>query len=317
MSETPILETHIANYPLFRSGKVRESYDLGDRLLIIATDRISAFDQVMPTGIPGKGQVLNQLSAFWFDNTRSIVENHYCSADLDALPDLLPAECARYAGRSMIVEKARRIDIECVVRGHIAGSAWTEYLTHGTVAGISQQRGMLESEKLVQPVFTPAIKNESGHDQNISIIRLREIIGSDLADRLEQHSLDLYAYAYNFARERGVIIADTKFEFGFTGDRLIVIDEMLTPDSSRFWDAATFAPGAGQPSLDKQYLRDWLISTGWDREPPAPLLPGEVVSGTVSRYLEAFERLTGKAFNITRDDDQELAYRHSVRVSVT
>lgn len=317
MNNTAVLATHLEQYPLYRKGKVRESYDLGGNLLFIATDRISAFDQIMPSGIPDKGRILNQLSAFWFDLTQSIVENHYQSADLGSVLNLLPDERTRYAGRSMIVEKAERIDIECVVRGHIAGSAWTEYLAEGTVAGIVHKPGLIEAEKFPEPVFTPAIKNDRGHDENISITRLRELIGSDLAARLEQYSLDLYAFAYDYAQERDVIVADTKFEFGFAGDRLLVIDEMLTPDSSRFWDAATFNPGSGQASFDKQYLRDWLLSSGWDREPPAPALPDEIVAGTGSRYLEAFARLTGPPIVVAHDNKAAAAGRHLERMNST
>lgn len=299
MNESPILETHLQRYPVFRKGKVRDGYDLGDSLLFIATDRISAFDMVMPTGIPEKGKILTQFSAFWFEQTAAIAGNHIVSTGLESAPNLLPEERTRYAGRSMIVQKAERIDIECVVRGHISGSAWNEYRSQGIVAGISQRPGLRESEQFSAPLFTPAIKNDFGHDENISVNRLRDMIGADLAFRLERISLDLYSFAYDYARTRGVIIADTKFEFGFVDEQLMVIDEMLTPDSSRFWDAATFAPGAAQSSFDKQYLRDWLTSSDWDREPPAPALPAEIVQGTVDRYREAFERITGKAFKST------------------
>ena len=314
MNEPTLHESQLEHYPLFRRGKVRESYDLGDSLLFIATDRISAFDQIMPTAIPGKGEILNQLSAFWFDKTVSIVENHYRSAGLESVPDLLPTEREQFAGRSMIVEKAERIDIECVVRGHIAGSAWTEYLAHGAVAGIAQQPGLLESEKLPNPIFTPAIKNDSGHDENISVARLREMIGFKLATLLERHSRELYDFAYDYASSRELIIADTKFEFGFAGGRLIVIDEMLTPDSSRFWDKATFAPGASQASFDKQYLRDWLISSGWDREPPAPQLPEHVVQGTLDRYIEAFERIMDRQFESANGLQSMTIGQHAERV---
>jgi phosphoribosylaminoimidazole-succinocarboxamide synthase len=313
VNEPALLATQLEHYPLFHKGKVRDSYDLGDRLLIIASDRISAYDQVIPTGIPTKGEVLTQLSAFWFDRTRPIVENHLISTDLNTLPELHPAECARYAGRSMIVRKAERIDIECVVRGHISGSAWVEYQDRGTVAGIDQPSGTLESAPFPEPIFTPAIKNDCGHDENISIAQLRGLVGSDLAEHLEQKSLELYTFAYDHAKSCGVIIADTKFEFGFVDDELIVIDEMLTPDSSRFWDAATFSPGESQASFDKQFLRDWLMASGWDREPPAPELPDEVVSGTIDRYREAYVRLTGEPF-VARSD-QKLV--HSERVAIS
>jgi phosphoribosylaminoimidazole-succinocarboxamide synthase len=301
VNEAPLLTTKLEHFQAFHKGKVRESYDLGDNLLIIATDRISAYDQIMPTGIPGKGKVLNQLSAFWFGLTNSIVDNHLVSTDLESLP-LLPAERERYAGRSMIVTKAERVDIECVVRGHLSGSAWSEYLRSGTVAGIRQRPDMSESEQFPVPIFTPAIKNDRGHDENISIEQLRDLHGADLAYRLEEASLALYSYAHDYALDRGIIIADTKFEFGFVSGKLIVIDEILTPDSSRFWDAAAFAPGSAQASFDKQYLRDWLTTSGWDREPPAPTLPADVVEGTIRRYDEALERLTGRQVELGSDN---------------
>jgi phosphoribosylaminoimidazole-succinocarboxamide synthase len=316
VNEAPLLTTQLENYRPLHKGKVRESYDLGDNLLIIATDRISAYDQIMPTGIPGKGKVLNQLSAFWFGQTSSIFDNHLVTTDLDSLA-LLPLELELYSGRSMIVRKAERVDIECVVRGHLSGSAWSEYRERGTVAGITRDPGMLESERLPAPIFTPAIKNDRGHDENISIDRLRDLHGADLAYRLEEASLALYSFAHDYALDRGIIIADTKFEFGFVSGQLIVIDEILTPDSSRFWDAEAFSPGLAQESYDKQYLRDWLTSSGWDREPPAPILPAHVIEGTIRRYHEAFERLTGRQVDSSRDGTVVDSNHRAERVNAT
>ncbi len=279
---------------LFSRGKVRDTFDLGDRLLIVATDRISAFDVVLPTGIPDKGRVLTQMSAFWFDKVEHVVPTHYIRlADrtaADALPFPLPPE---YIGRSMIVHKARRLDVECIVRGYISGSAWAEYRKSGTVCGIHLPGGLQESDALPEPIFTPSTKAETGHDENISYEQLVETIGAEAANVVKLRSLAVYSFAAQYARERGIIIADTKFEFGYLGDEIILIDEVLTPDSSRFWPADRYKPGGPQPSYDKQYVRDWLDSTGWKHEPPAPELPPEVVETTARRYREAFTTLTG------------------------
>ena len=290
-----------ANLPLtlFRRGKVRDTYDLGDKLLIIATDRISAFDFVLPCGIPDKGAVLSQLSAFWFEKTKQIAPNHLIKAidSADSLKPYLPPEVSlpnHVAGRAMIVHKADRIPVECVVRGYLSGSAWAEYKESGTISGISLSKGLEESQELPQPLFTPTTKAESGHDQPLSKDELENLAGKSTAQGLEEKSLAIYQYARNYAQSRGIIIADTKFEFGFTDGKLILIDELLTPDSSRFWDASQYTVGRSQPSFDKQPVRDWLVASGWNKQPPAPILPPEVIEATTHRYREAYRRLTGR-----------------------
>jgi phosphoribosylaminoimidazole-succinocarboxamide synthase len=288
-----LTQISLQGYPRFHSGKVRDTFDLDDRLLIVASDRISAFDVIMPNGIPGKGAALTKLSIFWFAQTSGIVANHFISDDLTTLPQLSASERAELSGRAMIVRRAQRIDFECVVRGYISGSAWKEYQSTGSVAFVPMPGGLRESDRLAEPIFTPAVKNDLGHDENISVTELRDRIGADLTAELERLSIALYTSAAAHAAERGIIIADTKFEFGFAGDDLIVIDEMLTPDSSRFWVAAAWEPGGPQESFDKQFLRDWLLASGWNREPPAPVLPEEIISGTRQRYEEAVARLTG------------------------
>jgi len=276
-------------------GKVRDTYDLGDRLLIVATDRISAFDVVLPTGIPDKGKVLSQMSAWWFDRTREVVPNHFLRlADgtaADDLPFALPPELV---GRSTIARKARRVDVECIVRGYLSGSAWAEYKQWGTVNGVNMPSGMTESEQFAEPLFTPTTKAEEGHDEPMSMSDLIQEVGPEPAQVLRVRSISLYQFAAAYARERGIIIADTKFEFGWLDDELIVIDEILTPDSSRFWAVADYKTGGPQPSFDKQYVRDWLAQSGWDKEPPAPELPPDVVQGTTERYREAYRLLTGQ-----------------------
>jgi phosphoribosylaminoimidazole-succinocarboxamide synthase len=276
-------------------GKVRDTYDLGDgRLLIVATDRISAFDVVLPTGIPDKGRVLSKLSAWWFERTSSVVPNHFIRlADgtaADDLPFELPPDLA---GRSTIVRKAERVDIECVVRGYLAGSAWAEYKQYGTVNGVKLEKGLLESQQLPEPMFTPTTKADEGHDQPMTFSDVMQEVGPEAAQVLRLRSLALYQFAAAYARERGIIIADTKFEFGYIDGELHVIDEVLTPDSSRFWPVEGYQPGRPQPSFDKQYVRDWLAQSGWDKQPPAPELPLEVVEGTSRRYKEAYRLLTG------------------------
>ncbi len=287
----------LATLPLFRSGKVRDTYDMGENLLMVASDRVSAFDVVLPTPIPGKGRILSELSRFWFEKTRHIVPNHFVASGVPAVDGGAPEVDPDLSARSMVVRKAERIDIECVVRGYLAGSGWAEYSTHGTLAGIPLATGLRQAERLRRPVFPPAMKNDSGHDENISVDRLRQVVGSDLAADLERISVELYAFAADFARDRGIILADTKFEFGMVDGTLTLIDEALTPDSSRFWDAAGYQPGHDQPSFDKQPLRDWLLQSGWNREPPGPELPPEVVASTVRRYREAFRRLTGQTID--------------------
>lgn len=279
--------------PLYAKGKVRDIYDLGDHLLMVATDRISAFDVVMERPIPGKGIVLTGLSVFWFGATEHIVPNHLVSADPEAFPVELRAHRHLLLGRAMLVKKARRVDIECVVRGYLAGSAWTEYQQHGTVAGEPMPPGLLESQKLPQPIFTPSTKADTGHDENISVARMIELVGMDLTLKLQELSLALYRHAEEYSRRRGLILADTKFEFGLLDGDVILIDEVLTPDSSRFWPADSYHPGGPQPSFDKQYLRDYLVSVGWNKEPPPPPLPDEVVARTAEKYREAYFRLAG------------------------
>ena len=292
--QSVVTETNIAGLPLLARGKVRDIYDLGDSLLIVATDRISAFDVVLPNGIPHKGAILTQLSAFWFEQTSDIIGNHIIATAPDAFPPELRPIAKEMGGRAMLVHKARRIEVECIVRGYISGSAWAEYVQHGTVCGERMPGGLRESDRLPEPIFTPSTKAETGHDQNISTEQLAEMVGKSLATQLEEKSLAVYRRAEKVARERGIIIADTKMEFGFLGDELILIDELLTPDSSRFWAVNDYQPGRSQPSFDKQYVRDWLIEVGWNKEPPAPALPPEVVRRTSEKYLEAYQRLTGK-----------------------
>jgi phosphoribosylaminoimidazole-succinocarboxamide synthase len=282
-------------------GKVRDTYDLGKQLLIVATDRLSAFDVVLPCGIPDKGRVLNQISAYWFTETKKIAPNHVIEvvSAPGILDKYLPAN-KRFAypeylaGRSMIVKKVKRLPVECVVRGYLAGSAWAEYQKSGTAFGIPLPKNMLESQELPEPLFTPTTKAESGHDMPMDIEEMGKLIGVKIADTIKAKSLAIYNFARKQAISKGIIIADTKFEFGLEGDKLIVIDEMLTPDSSRFWDSRLYKPGQSQPSYDKQPVRDWLTRSGWNKEPPAPMLPPEVIESTSHIYRTAYERLTGK-----------------------
>jgi len=281
-----LLETNLPN--LYYRGKVRDTYDLGDRLLIIATDRISAFDSVLPSGIPDKGLVLNLLSAFWFQKTAHLVPNHFIEVvEEDALYPYV-------ARRSMIVRKARRIDIECVVRGYLSGAAWAEYKERSAVSDIPLPRGLRESEKLPEPIFNPTTKAASGHDKPLAIEEMKRLVGEGRTQELLEKSMIIYRYAHDYALERGIIIADTKMEFGLVDDEVILIDELLTPDSSRFWDASQYEVGRPQPSFDKQPVRDWLVASGWNKEPPAPMLPPDVIEQTTQRYREAYRRLTGK-----------------------
>lgn len=277
-----------------RHGKVRDIYDLGDSLLIVATDRISAFDVVLPNGIPGKGKILTALSVFWFNFFHRQVDNHLISADVKDFPQMLQPYKDQLKGRSMLVRKANVIPIECVARGYLAGSGWKEYQKSQTVCGIRMPPRLKQCDKLPAPIFTPATKEQSGHDINISYEEMIARVGAGLADELREKTLRLYTQAADYAAKRGVIIADTKFEFGTLPDgRVILIDEILTPDSSRFWPADEYEPGHDQPSFDKQFVRNWLESRDWDKTPPAPALPFEVVEGTRRRYLEAYQKLTG------------------------
>jgi phosphoribosylaminoimidazole-succinocarboxamide synthase len=288
-----LLDTHLP-FPK-RAGKVRDVYDLGDSLLIIATDRISAFDCIMPNGIPDKGKILTQLSLFWFDLVQGEFDNHLLSADVANYPAATRPHADLLRGRSMWVKKAQVVPIECVARGYLAGSGWKEYQQSQTVCGVALPPGLAHCQQLPQPIFTPATKEESGHDVNVSFDETAHLIGHDLAATLRDRTLRLYSRAAEHARSRGVTIADTKFEFGQLPDgSLIVIDEVLTPDSSRFWPADTYEPGHDQPSYDKQFVRNWLETQPWDKQPPAPKLPDDVVAGTRARYVEAYERLTGK-----------------------
>ncbi len=291
-----LIESKLPN--LIARGKVRDTHDIGDgRLLMVTTDRLSAFDVVLPTGIPDKGAVLTQLSAFWFERTADVLPNHFIRlADgtaADGLPFELPPE---FIGRSMIVRRARRVDVECVVRGYatLAGAGWDEYRETGTLCGMRLPPDLKESQELPEPIFTPTTKAESGHDQNLTYEQTEEMVGPEAANVLRTRSLALYNYGARYARERGIIIPDTKFEFGWVDDELIVIDEVLTPDSSRFWPLDGYQPGRVQPSFDKQFVRDWLIRSGWDRKPPAPELPPDIVEKTSEKYREAHRRLTGQ-----------------------
>jgi len=293
MANDPVLRLDLPGIPKLKSGKVREIFDLGEALLLVATDRISAFDCVMPNGIPRKGEVLTQLSFFWFERFAPLVQNHLLARPGDAWPTRLEPFAARLRGRSMVVKKARPLAIECVVRGYLAGSGWKEYRKSQTVCGIPLPPGLTESAELPEPIFTPATKAETGHDENISFERAAEIVGPDIAARVRDLSLRLYRDGRDYARQRGIIIADTKFEFGLHNDEIILIDEVLTPDSSRFWPADEYQPGQSQPSFDKQFVRDYLETLDWDKTPPAPALPRDIVAKTQQKYLEAYERLTG------------------------
>jgi len=297
----PILTTSIARRSPDRHGKVRDIYDFGDRLLIVATDRISAFDYVLGSGIPDKGRVLTQISAFWFDRTRAIVANHVLTTDPAQYPPEARDDSELLAGRSMLVRKTEPLAIECVARGYLSGSAWKDYLASGEVCGIRLPPGLRESDRLPEPIFTPATKAQSGHDINISEADAAAIVGRDIVARVRELTLRLYAEGAAHAESRGLIVADTKFEFGLlpfapslpVEERLIVIDEMLTPDSSRFWPRDGYRPGAPQPSFDKQFVRDYLERISWNKQPPVPSLPDEVVAKTREKYIEAFQRLTG------------------------
>jgi phosphoribosylaminoimidazole-succinocarboxamide synthase len=305
-----LLETNLP-LPLFRRGKVRDVYDLGDKLLIVSTDRISAFDVVLACGIPDKGKVLNQLSAFWFEETAHILPNHLIKVidSVDILRDVIArAESPKQSqwkgdssltpgtsliGRSMLVAKAERIPVECVVRGYLSGSAWAEYKETGRIGHINLPSGMKESQELSQPIFTPTTKSDTEHDRPLTNQDIKDLGIENIFEELEQKSLLIYCYARDYAKRRGIIIADTKFEFGFINGQLALVDELLTPDSSRFWDTSQYRVGYSQPSLDKQPVRDWLSASGWNKEPPAPMLPPEVIERTSKRYREVYSKLTG------------------------
>lgn len=286
-----VWETHFSGVPLRSRGKVRDLYELGDLLLIVATDRLSAFDVVLPTPIPDKGRVLTQLSLFWFETLRDVVPNHVLSST--DFPEQLAPYLDQLRGRAMLVRRTQLVPIECVVRGCLAGSGWKDYRSTGKVCGISLPAGLRESDRLPEPIFTPATKAATGHDENISFDQAVARVGGELAERLRAVSLQIYRRGAAYAEPRGIILADTKFEFGLLNGELIWIDEALTPDSSRFWPADRYQPGQAQPSFDKQYVRDYLERIGWSKQPPAPELPDEVVAATREKYLEAYRRLTG------------------------
>lgn len=289
-----LLSLDLPGIKKLRSGKVRELFDLGDRYLMVASDRLSAFDVIMPNGIPRKGEVLTQISHFWFEMFSALVPNHLLLRANDPLPPQLQPFADKIARRSMIVKKAQPLAVECIVRGYLAGSGWKEYKKSQTVCGQRLPAGLQESSALPEPIFTPSTKAETGHDENIPFAEAQKILGADLANQARDLSLKIYREARTYARQRGIIIADTKFEFGLFEGRLILIDEVLTPDSSRFWPADQYAPGKSQPSYDKQFVRDYLETLDWDKTPPGPHLPDEVVAKTTAKYLEAYEHLTGR-----------------------
>jgi len=294
-TERPIiLETQLNGVQPFAKGKVRDVYSLGEHLLFIATDRISAFDYILPTGIPDKGRVLTQLSIFWFDFLRDLIPTHFLTANVDEYPEQLRSYRNQIEGRSMLVKRAEMVQVECVARGYISGSGWKEYRQQGTVCGITLPAGLRESDKLAEPIFTPATKAQTGHDENISFEQTASLIGEDLAKRLRDLTLEIYTRAARYAETKGIIIADTKFEFGFVGNELVLGDEVLTPDSSRFWPAEFYRPGGAQFSFDKQYVRDYLESIQWNKQPPAPSLPVEVAEKTGEKYRQAYHILTDR-----------------------
>jgi len=289
-----ILETHLPGLEPYTRGKVRDVYQVADRLLIVATDRISAFDYILPTGIPDKGRVLTQLSIFWFDFLREMTPTHFLTARVEDYPEPLRRHAHQLEGRSMLVKRARMVDIECVARGYLSGSGWKEYQQHGTVCGIALPPGLRECDRLAEPIFTPATKAQTGHDENISFETMAGLIGASLAARLRDLTLEIYTRAARYAETKGILIADTKFEFGFVGSELVLGDEVLTPDSSRFWPAESYQPGGPQFSFDKQFVRDYLESIAWNKQPPAPPLPAEVAARTSEKYRQAYSVLTGR-----------------------
>lgn len=290
---TALTFTHLPDIPLYSRGKVRDVYDLDDRLLIVATDRISAFDCIMPNGIPGKGKILTEMSLFWFNYVHDIVPNHLVTARIDEYPEELRKYRDQLEGRSMIVRKAERIDVECVARGYITGSGWKEYRRYGSVCGIPLPAGLIEAQRLPETIFTPTTKAETGHDESISFETVTGMIGGDLAAEVRDLTIAVYEKARSYAETRGIIIADTKFEFGRVNGKTILIDEILSPDSSRFWPRSEYRPGGSQPSFDKQFVRDYLETLDWDKTPPAPALPVEIVEKTLEKYREARDLLLG------------------------
>jgi phosphoribosylaminoimidazole-succinocarboxamide synthase len=291
----PVIQTDIKEYPLASRGKVRDIYEISsDSLLIVTTDRISAFDVIMPDPIPLKGRILNQITLFWMDKFKDLIPNHILASDVADYPAPLQPYAAELEGRSVLVRKAKPLPIECIVRGFITGSGWKDYLATGKVSGHTLPAGLQESDMLAEPLFTPSTKAELGeHDENITVDKAKDMLGSELMAQVQSVSLEIYSRARDYARERGIIIADTKFEFGLTDNGLLLIDEVLTPDSSRFWPMDGYQPGHGQPSFDKQFLRDWLTEIGFNKQPPAPRIPDDIANRTQEKYLEAFERLTG------------------------
>jgi phosphoribosylaminoimidazole-succinocarboxamide synthase len=289
-----LLESELPGVERHARGKVRDIYNIGDYLLIVATDRISAFDYILASGIPGKGRVLTQLSVFWFEFLRGVTPSHFLTANVSEYPDPLPEHREQLEGRSMLVKRAKMIEIECVARGYLSGSGWKEYRESGSVCGIRLPAGLQESDKLPEPIFTPAKKAQTGHDENVSYEAVADAVGAELAQRLRDLTLAIYRSAADYAAGRGIIIADTKFEFGFVDGQIVLADEVLTPDSSRFWPAATYQPGGPQPSYDKQYVRDYLEGIRWNKQPPAPALPAEVAEKTSQKYKQAYRELTGK-----------------------
>ena len=287
----PIGEVNLAGVKKFKSGKVREIFDLGETFLIVATDRISAFDYILPTLIPQKGEILTKLSVFWFTMTKEIIENHFVTDNVDEYPESVRHHRDKLAGRSMLVKKAEPIEVECVVRGYIAGSGWKDYQKTGLVGDVKLDN-LKQGDKLPSPLFTPATKAHTGHDENITFEQMQKKVPGKDAEFIKNRSIELYNYAHDYARERNVIIADTKFEFGRLDGKIVLIDEIFTPDSSRFWDPEHYRPGGSQPSFDKQFVRDYLLSTAWDRNSPPPELPPDIVKKTVRRYREALERIT-------------------------
>ncbi len=295
MTTQPVMETDFPGLKLLSRGKVRDIYDLGGSLLIVATDRISAFDVIMPDPIPDKGRILTQLSEFWLEYLKDIIENHMLGTDPGKFPEACRPYAAQLAGRAMWVKKARVLPVECIVRGYLAGSGWEDYTKTGKLCGIALPPGLIEAQKLPGPVFTPSTKAEQGqHDENISFEKMEQIVGGDLAAKVREVAVALYSKASEYAAARGIILADTKFEFGTADGRLLLVDEVLTPDSSRFWPADLYKPGRSPESFDKQFLRDYLKSSGWKKDDPAPRLPHEVVVNTRARYLEALKRLSGR-----------------------
>ena len=293
-SSSTILATDLPGFELHGRGKVRDVYRVDDRLLIVATDRLSAFDYVLPTGIPDKGRVLTQLSIFWYEFLRDLTPTHFLTANVEDYPEPLQRHADQLVGRSMLVKRAEMVQIECVARGYISGSGWKEYKSHGTVCGIQLPAGLHESDKLPEPIFTPATKAQTGHDENVSFEHVVSLIGEDLAKQLRDLTLAIYTKAAKYAETRGIIIADTKFEFGFVDGQLVLGDEVLTPDSSRFWPADLYKPGGAQVSFDKQYVRDYLEEIRWSKTPPAPPLPEDVAAKTGEKYRQAYSVITGR-----------------------